>query len=298
MTTSTPSNSFKIALCQTPVTPDKQVNLQTARDYLRRAGSAAANLAVLPECFNSPYDTACFREYAERLPEPGIMMRDEHDSPSLRMLQEEAVGAGMYVVGGSIPEIDAEGKVFNCSLSVSPEGELLAKHRKAHLFDVDVPGGIKFKESDVLSAGGNATVFEATQLGCTVGVGICYDIRFPELAMVQARDLGARLLVYPGAFNLTTGPGHWELLIRARAVDNQVFVVACSPARKEGEGYVAWGHSMVVDPWGKVLVKAGYEEEMIVAEVEMNKVDGVRKAIPTGFQRRTDIYGSPYLKSG
>lgn len=215
------------------------------------------------------------------------------------MLQEEAVkGRGMYIVGGSIPEVDEQGRVFNCSLSVSPDGVLVAKHRKLHLFDVNVPGGIKFTESDVLSGGDAVTVFDAPQLGCTIGVGICYDVRFAELAMVMSRRHGAQLLVYPGAFNMTTGPMHWELLMRARAVDNQVYVVACSPARDEGDGYTAWGHSMVVDPWGKVVAEAGAQPDLILADVDFDHVAAVRRAIPVGKQRREDIYKLRYIAEG
>lgn len=202
----------------------------------------------------------------------------------------------MYIIGGSVPEIDVEGKVFNTSMSISPKGDLIAKHRKAHLFDIDVPGGICFKESDVLSPGNSATAFDAPSLGCKIGVSICYDVRFPELAMVQSRDLGATLLVLPGAFNMTTGPAHWELLLRSRALDNQVFVAACSPARDENGGYVAWGHSMVVDPWGKVLESAEEGESLVVCEIDLTRVKEVRGAVPTGMQRRVDMYRTSYLK--
>lgn len=290
------ANSFMIALCQTPVTPDKEKNLSVARDYLLRAHAAGAKLAVLPECFNCPYDTACFRDYAEELPAVGFKPSEAHSSPSLQMLQTTAQETEMYIVGGSVPEISADGKVYNCSLSVSPDGALVAKHRKVHLFDIDVPGGIRFKESDVLSPGASATAFDAHDVSCTVGVGICYDVRFPEMAMIQTRDLGAKLLVFPGAFNMTTGPAHWELLLRARALDNQVFVAACSPSRNESNGgYTAWGHSMVVDPWGTVLASAEEKPEMVLTKIDLGRLDGVRNAIPTSKQRRGDIYKLQYV---
>lgn len=289
--TDSPSKTFKIALCQTPVTPDKQKNIEVARDHLLRARDAGAQLAVLPECFNCPYDTACFREYAEKLPDVGFKGTEDHSSPSLKMLQQAAQETKMFIVGGSVPEASSDGNIYNCSISVSPEGTVMAKHRKAHLFDIDVPGGIRFKESDVLSAGGSATAFSAPELNCVVGVGICYDVRFPELAMLQARQLGAKLLVFPGAFNMTTGPAHWELLLRARALDNQVFVAACSPSRSaSGEGYTAWGHSMVVDPWGTVLASADEKPAVIVTTVDLERLGTVRKSIPTSQQRRQDIY--------
>lgn len=207
------------------------------------------------------------------------------------MLQEEAVKhPAMYIVGGSVPEVDQHGRVYNSSMTVSPQGVLVAKHRKLHLFDIDVPGGIKFTESDVLSAGDGVTVFEAPALDCNIGVGICYDVRFAELAMLMTRRHAVQLLVYPGAFNMTTGPMHWELLMRARALDNQVYVVGCSPARDEAGGYVAWGHSMLVDPWGKVLLEAGAEPDVLIGEVGLAQVAAARRAIPVGKQRRDDIY--------
>jgi len=180
-------------------------------------------------------------------------------SPSIYMLCQQAKALNVWIVGGSIPEKDGT-NLYNTCVIIDNNGIIVAKHRKIHLFDIDVPGKIKFKESDALSAGLTPTLVH-TPWG-PIGVGICYDIRFPEYAMLL-RQLGAKLLLYPGAFNMVTGvtvrrvlqfvglihiasgPAHWELLQRARAVDNQLFVAACSPARvaprKEGD-YVAWGH--------------------------------------------------------
>lgn len=295
-TSQQPTQSFKVALCQTPVSHDKDKNVAVAKNYLTNASESGAQLGVLPECFNCPYGTKYFRDYAETLPEAGTKRDDPHTSPTLKVLQDVAVQTGMYIVGGSIPEQTEDGTLYNTSMSISPDGSVVAKHRKVHLFDVDVPGGIRFKESDVLSAGSSATAFEAPELNCTVGVGICYDIRFPEFAMVQARDLGANILVYPGAFNMTTGPAHWELLMRARAVDNQLFVAACSPSRDEGgDGYKAYGNSMVVDPWGSVIASAAAKPAIVLADISLSQLGTVRNAIPTSKQRRVDMYRLEYL---
>ena len=140
----------------------------------------------------------------------------------------------------------------------------MAVHRKVHLFNIDVPGKIRFQESEVLTGGQSLTEFDS-EYG-KVGVGICYDVRFPEMAMIAARR-DAVAMIYPGAFNLTTGPLHWELLARARAVDNQIYVAVCSPARDMTASYNAWGHSTIVDPNGEIIAKAGEGEEIIYADL-------------------------------
>lgn len=163
---------------------------------------------------------------------------------------------------------------------------MIAKYRKMHLFDIDIPGGITFKESDILSSGNALATFEINTI--KVGLGICYDMRFEELAKLY-RKQGCKMLVYPGAFNMTTGPLHWELLQRARAMDNQSFVMAVSPARGQ-QGYIAWGHSQITNPWGKVLCQAKAEEQIIYADLDFEECEKVRTQIPIFEQRRCDIY--------
>lgn len=169
----------------------------------------------------------------------------------------------------------------------SPDGEVIGKHRKVHLFDIDIPGKITFKESDILSPGSQITTFN-TEYG-KIGVGICYDIRFPELAMIAARQ-GCKMMVYPGAFNMTTGPLHWELLQRARAVDNQIFVATVSPARDKDAGYIAWGHSSVVNPNGQVIATTEDGEAIVYADIDFAELEKVRENIPVTKQRRFDVY--------
>lgn len=156
------------------------------------------------------------------------------------------------------------------------------------MFDIDIPGKFKFKESEVLSPGNKLTLVDIPPYG-KIALAICYDIRFPELATVAARN-GCFLLLYPGAFNLTTGPLHWSLQARARAMDNQVFVGLCSPARDMEAGYNAWGHSMVVDPNAEVLVEAGEGEEIVYADLSSGRIEEVRRGIPIYGQRRFDVY--------
>lgn len=284
---SIPMSKLRLTLIQLRSTADKLENIQHARDMIRRAvNEHKADLVVLPECWNSPYSTASFPVYAEPVPNMGGLP-DVQSSPSSQMLVDIAKELKVWIVGGSYPERDVSGRLFNTCLVINPEGAIVGKHRKVHLFDIDVPGKITFKESDSLSAGDSVTVVE-TPWG-NLGVGICYDIRFPELALIM-RQRGCKMLIYPGAFNMVTGPAHWELLQRARAVDNQVYVAACSPSRIEGSGYVAWGHSTVVNPWGEVIVKAGADEEIITAELDMESLESTRMNIPCWSQKRHDLY--------
>ncbi|KAF2128133.1 carbon-nitrogen hydrolase [Dothidotthia symphoricarpi CBS 119687] len=279
--------SLKLALVQLASGSSKTHNLANARTKVLEAARAGANLVVLPECFNSPYGTKYFDSYAETLlPSPP----SEAQSPTFHTLSQLAKEAGVYLVGGSIPERDASDAktLFNTSLTFAPSGALLATHRKVHLFDIDIPGKIKFKESEVLSPGNKITLVDLPEYG-TIAIAICYDIRFPELATIAARK-GAFLLVYPGAFNLTTGALHWELLARARATDNQVYVGLCSPARDMKADYNAWGHSMVVDPNAEVLQQLGEDEGVVVQELKAGRIEEVRKGIPLYTQRRFDVY--------
>ncbi|KAK2746037.1 hypothetical protein FQN57_003377 [Myotisia sp. PD_48] len=277
---------LKVALVQLACGADKTVNLAHARSRVLEAARSGASLVVLPECFNSPYGTQYFPKYAETLL-PSPPSKDQ--SPSFHALSSIAEEANAYIIGGSIPEfVPDTKKYYNTSLVFSPTGELIATHRKTHLFDIDIPGKIRFKESEVLSAGNNLTIVDLPEYG-KIGLAICYDIRFPESAMIAARN-GCFMLVYPGAFNMTTGPLHWSLLGRARAVDNQVYVVLCSPARDLTATYHAYGHSFVANPKAEVLAEATEYEEIIYADIDSQAIEETRKAIPIYDQRRFDVY--------
>lgn len=262
---------MKLSLIQMPVTADKAQNLQTATQEVSAAAQRGCDLAVLPEMFCCPYDNRCFPRYAE--PEGGEIWQSLS-----RMARENHV----WLVGGSMPEREANA-IYNTCYAFDREGHQVAKFRKIHLFDIDIDGGQRFMESEVLSPGTAPAVFK-TEFG-VVGLALCFDLRFPSL-FEKTADLGAKLMVVPAAFNCTTGPKHWELLYRSRAVDNQLYTVGVSCARDESAEYVAYGHSIVCDPWGDILLEADEKPGVLDAEVDFNLVDSVRRQLPVRSARR------------
>lgn len=268
-------HTLTVAQVQMRVTRDKAENIAAACRLIRRAAEQGAEFVMLPEMFCCPYENGAFRPYGE-----------EQDGPAQRALSALAAALGIWIVGGSIPELE-ENRVYNTSFVYDSAGRQVARHRKMHLFDISVEGGQTFRESDTLSPGGEITVFD-TPWGM-MGLCICFDLRFEELARLMALR-GARVIFVPAAFNMTTGPAHWELLFRQRAVDNQLFTVGTSPARSESEIYVAWGHSIVCDPWGSVLHQCGAEEEILITSLDLHRVESVRRQLPILRARREDIY--------
>ncbi|XP_067633262.1 omega-amidase NIT2 [Eurosta solidaginis] len=269
---------MRLALLQLKVGKDKTTNVQNALAKIAEAfREYTPRLVILPECFNCPYGTKYFRDYSETVP----------DGYTSQHLSAAAKSYGIYIVGGTIPELGENDAIYNTCTVWDPKGNMISKYRKMHLFDIDIRNGQRFKESDTLTAGQNFSVIQIDDH--KIGIGICYDIRFEELARVY-RNEGCEMLIYPGAFNMTTGPLHWELLQRSRANDNQLYVVTTSPARDKDAEYVAWGHSMVVDPWAKVLKSAGVGDEIISVDIDFSLVKQVREQIPTFRQRRLDLY--------
>lgn len=273
-------NNIKIALCQMNVIDNKEENLKKAISMIKTASKKDADLIILPEMFNCPYENEKFIEYSE----------NAENSYTLNLISEIASEEKKYIIAGSIPEKEATStseRIYNTSFMFNPNGEIIAKHRKMHLFDIDVKGKIYFKESDTLTAGNQITIAE-TSFG-KIGIGICYDIRFPELARLMTLE-GADILCYPGAFNLTTGPAHWEMLFKARACDNQVFTIGVAPALDKNANYNSYGHSLIVNPWGEILSSASFEEELIISEIDLDEIKKVREELPLLKNRRKDIY--------
>lgn len=267
---------IKIAAIQMSTVADKMENVRTVKTYLEKIKDENPDFVILPEMFCCPYQTENFPIYAEK-----------EGGPVWQQLSGYAKQYGIYMIGGSMPEKDAEGNVYNTSYIFDREGKQIGKHRKVHLFDIDVKGGQTFKESDTLTAGDSDTVFD-TEFG-KIGVMLCFDIRFPELSRMMVND-GAKVIFVPAAFNMTTGPAHWELSFRTRALDNQIYMVGCAPARDVSAGYISWGHSIVTDPWGRVIDMLDEKKGILLAELDMDYEEQVREELPLLKSRRKDIY--------
>jgi predicted amidohydrolase len=290
---------LKVAILQTHVFADKEKNIRQLEEILAAGKTAGADLVTLPEMFACPYETPNFPRYAE--PE---------GCPTWQALSALAKKYGIYLSAGSMPELDmvSEGgtrsgnftglasevpsgclkkNVYNTAYVFDRQGRQIGKHRKAHLFDIDVKGGQYFKESDTLSPGDHIGCFD-TEFG-RIGLCICYDFRFPEMARLMAQD-GAKIILVPAAFNMTTGPAHWELMFRGRAVESQCYVIGTAPARDLHSSYISWGHSIVVDPWGRILTQMDEKEGICIVELDLDYVEEVRQELPLLKHRRTDLY--------
>lgn len=266
---------FQLALCQMKVTMDKRQNLTSAETMIREAAEKGSGVVALPEMFNCPYSNKYFREYAE-----------EEGGETFRFLSSLAEELKIYLIGGSIPEL-ADGNVYNTSYSFDKSGNLIGKHRKVHLFDIDVKGGIRFMESETLTPGNSMTILDTEY--CKIGVGICYDVRFPELFRKMTLE-GIKLAVLPGAFNMTTGPAHWELTMRARALDNQIYFAAVSPARDTEGPYQAYGNSCIASPWGEFIGKTDARESIVYGTIDLDYVDDIRNQLPLLKHRKPELY--------
>ncbi len=267
---------MKIAQIQMKVQKEKKDSLDLVRNIIKTQIPNDVDFIALPEMFNCPYAMENFPLYAER--EMAMVWRE---------CSSIAKANNVYLSAGSVAELDENNRVYNTAYVFDRTGKQIAKHRKMHLFDIDVKGGQYFKESETLSPGNQITTFE-TEFG-TMGLCICYDFRFPELARLMTLK-GAKVIFVPAAFNMTTGPAHWQVMFRSQALNNQVYAIGTSPARDLDASYKSWGHSIVVDPWGKVVSQVDENEHVIINDIDLNYIDEIRKQLPLLKHRRNDIY--------
>ena len=264
--------SYLAAAIQMTASSSKEENLVKADTFVRLAAERGATLIVLPEVFSWRGPRAESAGQAESIP-----------GPTSQRLQELARRYQIYLLAGSFLEKTNETRSHNTSLLFSPEGETLAQYRKIHLFDIDIPGQVRTKESDTMKPG-QEVVTCATPLGI-FGLSVCYDLRFPELYRRLA-DKGAEVLFVPSAFTFPTGAAHWESLLRARAIENQAYVIAPNQIGKNVHGFADYGNSMIIDPWGKVIARAPDKACFITAEIDHDYLEKVRRELPCLAHRR------------
>jgi predicted amidohydrolase len=268
-----PERKFLVAAAQMTSGADRARNLDTAVRLVNPAADLGARFVGLPENFG----------YMGPEPER-IAGAEDVLGPTVSALREVARARRIYVLAGSIAErVDAPGKTANTSVLVADDGSVSAAYRKIHLFDVNIPDGARYAESQTVVPGSD-TVVADTALG-RIGLSVCYDLRFPELYRRLA-DGGADLITIPAAFTLYTGKDHWELLVRARAVENFAYVVAPAQVGRHSANRITFGNSMVVDPWGVVLARCPDGEGVCVAPLDRDRIDHVRRELPALSHRR------------
>jgi len=271
---------LRAAVVQLNSTGEKARNLEVAERLVRAAAADGAELVALPEKWNLLAGGEELLAGAESL-----------EGPSLSATRGWSRELGIHLLAGSISEQGPEGKAFNTSVLIDPRGEDVATYRKIHMFDVEV-GGVTYRESEHEEPG--EEIVTAAVADVTVGLSVCYDLRFPELFRILAVR-GARVLTVPSAFTLATGRDHWEVLLRARAIENQAFVLAPHQFGAAPPRFSSNGRSSIVDPWGVVLATAPDEECFAVAELDFAAQDRVREALPSLANRRPRAYAWPQL---
>ena len=271
------SDSLRVACVQLTAGSDKAANLEKAERLVARAAELGAELVALPEKWNLVGDPEALHAGAETL----------EQGESVAAMSTWAKRHGIVLVGGSIVERrEGREKLSNTSLVFDAGGELVARYRKIHLFDVDV-GGHVYRESEAEEPGDEVVVAEAG--GWKIGLTVCYDLRFPELFRLLALA-GAELVTVPANFTQRTGMDHWQVLLRARAIENALFVAAPGQTGEPMAGRPSYGRSLIVDPWGTVLAQAPDRETVVLAELERSRIAETRSQLPALAQRRPDLY--------
>jgi predicted amidohydrolase len=264
-----------VAAIQTHSTPDLEANLARAQVLIKEAASRGARLVALPEHF------ACLGSAAET-----AAAAQPVDGPLVARFRELAGKLGIFLLLGSFPERTPEkARPYNTSVLLSPRGKILATYRKLHLFDVDLPGASPYRESESTHPGDEVVTAALPGESFTAGLAICYDLRFPELFRAQA-GRGSNLILLPAAFTVNTGRDHWEVLLRARAIENLSYVVAPAQCGQHAPGRRTYGRSLIIDPWGLVLAQAPDGEGVILAHLDYERLQRLRRALPCLRHRR------------
>jgi predicted amidohydrolase len=267
---------MRVAVVQMNSRDDKAANWARAEALLAEAAARGAELAVLPELWSYLGPKERHAEAAEAIP-----------GPTSEFVAEVVRRHRLWLVAGSsLEKVAGEPRAFNTSLAFGPDGEIVARYRKLHLFDVDVDGR-SYRESVSMAAGREVVTAELN--GILVGLTICYDLRFPELYRCLAAK-GAKIITVPSAFTRETGKDHWEVLLRARAVENQVFILAAAQVGTHPPSQACYGNALISDPWGVVLARAGYQECVVTAELDLDYQERVRKELPSLAHRRNDLF--------
>jgi deaminated glutathione amidase len=272
------TTKFIAAAAQVCAGADPETNLQACARLAARAAAAGAKLLVLPECF-------AFLGLHERDKLAVAEVLDgEKPGPILRAVQDMARREGLWVIAGGMhevaqrdPDSGAVTKTYISCPVVSPTGALTTVYRKIHLFDVNIPGQAVYRESDTNAPGRDLVVAE-TPLA-PIGLSVCYDLRFPELYRELTLKRGARVLVVPAAFTVPTGEAHWHVLLRTRAIENQCIVIAAAQSGRHNEKRASFGHSMIIDPWGRILDELPEGEGLVMSEIDLEEQDKTRRQL-------------------
>jgi predicted amidohydrolase len=266
----------RVALVQMNSRDDKAENLERAEMLVAQAAAWGSDLVVLPELWTYLGPRKGHAAAAEPIP-----------GETSDFLGRLAARYRFWLVAGSYLEsVEGSERFHNTSVVLNPDGEIVVQYRKLHLFDVEVDGKV-YEESATIAPGREAVV--ATLAGVPVGLTICYDLRFPELYR-RLTGRGARMITVPAAFTMETGKDHWEVLLRARAIENQVYVLAAAQCGVHPPNNASFGNSMIVDPWGVVVARGGYREGVVVADVDLAAAERIRKSLPALAHRREDLF--------
>jgi predicted amidohydrolase len=273
-------SQFTAAACQMDSKDDKEDNLERALAFVDQAADIGADFVTFPEMVTYIGDKDRYPEVAESL-----------DGPTVTQFAEKARKHGLFVHTGSFFEqIPGSDRVYNTSVVIDPDGEVLNSYRKTHLFDIEIDGSVEYEESANVAAGDKAVTVE-TELA-TFGLSICYDLRFPHLFQTMAHR-GANVILVPAAFTMFTGKDHWESLLRARAIENQAYVIAPGQIGDKPSSVPTYGRTLIIDPWGNVISKAKDQEEMISTTIDMGYLDEVRQELQSLRHARPEVYELP-----